>query len=362
MSSSVSSGAVDSYPPDYRAAEVSAILHATRAGESVAVVGLSGAGKSNLLRFLATEKSTARHPLLLVDANRLLDPSPAALLRLAAQAMGTPGDAGADPLALLSQAFTARLAQAATVTLLFDRFDLFAGPDQPTLLNALRALRDDFKYRLCYVVATRRPLPASSELAELFDTHTLWLGSLQESDARWNVARHAARYGQQWPEPVVAALLALSGGYPSLLKAACTAYAAGAPLDELDRHPAVQARVAEFWDAGPTAGQLQLSGLADHALLLAGRGPLVAPGELTAKEQLLYDYLLARAGKVCERDELIRAVWPEDAVFEAGVRDSSLAQLVRRLRVKIEPDPAEPRFVETVPGRGYLYRPGTMGR
>jgi two-component system response regulator RegX3 len=95
--------------------------------------------------------------------------------------------------------------------------------------------------------------------------------------------------------------------------------------------------------------------------LLAGRSWRPAPGELTAKEQLLYDYLLAHAGRVCDRDELIRAVWPEDVVYEEGVRDDSLAQLVRRLRLKIEPEPAEPRFVETVPGRGYLYRPGRSG-
>lgn len=345
------------YPRDYRAAEVGTILRATRAGESVAVLGLSGAGKSNLLRFLAQRHSTVRRPIFLIDANRLLEPGPEALLRLAQRALGTAGEETAEPLASLSTAVADRLEAAASLTLLLDRFDLFLEPPQPALFNALRALRDDYKYRLSYVVATRRPLPASSELAELFHAHTFWLGPLQESDARWNVARHAARYGQQWPEPVVAALLALSGGYPSLLKAACSAHAAGVPLEELGHHPAVQARVAEFWEAGPTDEQLHLSGVGTHALLLAGRGPRPAPGELTAKEQLLYDYLQAHAGEVCDRDELIRAVWPEDVVFEEGVRDSSLAQLVRRLRLKIEPDPAAPRFVETVPGRGYLYRP-----
>ncbi|HLE30620.1 MAG TPA: helix-turn-helix domain-containing protein [Anaerolineales bacterium] len=38
-----------------------------------------------------------------------------------------------------------------------------------------------------------------------------------------------------------------------------------------------------------------------------------------------------------------------------GVRDDSLAQLVRRLREKIEPDPANPRHIHTVPGRGYRF-------
>ncbi len=306
--------------------------------------------------YLAYHQSTARRPLLLVDANRLLEATPEALLRLVAAALDEDGDGA--PLPALSRAVGRRLQTAGSVTLLVDRFDLFALPPQPGIFNALRALRDEYKYRLSYVVAAWQPLPASSELAELFHGHTLWLGPLQEGDARWNVARHAARYGQQWPEPVVAALLELSGGYPSLLKAACAAYAGGAPLEQLQRHPAVQACVAEFWETEPSAEQMCRSGLASHALLLAGRGPRPAPGELTAKEQLLYDYFVARAGEVCAHDELIRAVWPEDAVYEEGVWDGSLAQLVRRLRLKIEPQPAEPRFIETAPGRGYLFRPG----
>lgn len=62
-----------------------------------------------------------------------------------------------------------------------------------------------------------------------------------------------------------------------------------------------------------------------------------------------------RPGEVCDKDDLIRAVWPEDKVFESGVRDDSLAQLVRRLREKIEPDAGNPHYIQTVPGRGYRY-------
>jgi DNA-binding response OmpR family regulator len=54
---------------------------------------------------------------------------------------------------------------------------------------------------------------------------------------------------------------------------------------------------------------------------------------------------------------LIRAVWPEDRIFERGIRDDSLAQLVRRLREKIEPLPSTPRHIHSVPGRGYRFTP-----
>jgi DNA-binding winged helix-turn-helix (wHTH) protein len=56
---------------------------------------------------------------------------------------------------------------------------------------------------------------------------------------------------------------------------------------------------------------------------------------------------------VCDKDDLIRAVWPEDRIFERGVRDDSLAQLVRRLREKVETNPSAPRRIQTVAGRGY---------
>ena len=77
--------------------------------------------------------------------------------------------------------------------------------------------------------------------------------------------------------------------------------------------------------------------------------------QLTEKEFLLLEYLQAHAGEVCHKADLVQAVWPEDVVYARGIRDDSLAQLVRRLRVKIEPDPSQPRYIQTVPGRGYLF-------
>jgi DNA-binding winged helix-turn-helix (wHTH) protein len=84
--------------------------------------------------------------------------------------------------------------------------------------------------------------------------------------------------------------------------------------------------------------------------------PVFDTSQLTAKENLLLEYLLDRVGQVCEKDDLVRAVWPEDVIYEQGIRDESLAQLMRRLRVKIEPDAANPTYIHTVPGRGYLFR------
>jgi len=130
-------------------------------------------------------------------------------------------------------------------------------------------------------------------------------------------------------------------GIPSFLRAACEAYAAGVPAEvgALCAHPAVERRVAEFWADHPGTEAIEHSGLAGHPFLgdkprLFKSQPEFNSAQLTAKEHLLLEYLQAHAGTVCEKDNLIRAVWPEDVIFEQGIRDESLAQLVRRLRVK----------------------------
>lgn len=349
----------DRFPAHYRAAECEAILSATRRGACAALLGLSGSGKSNLLGFLAHRHSSDDHPLLLVDCNRLLQHTSWALLNLINQALGAsePLPEPAPPaFEGVNGALTAHLQECDTLTLLFDRFDIFSGVEQLPLHNVLRALRDRHKYRLSYTFATRRPLPLESELAELLQGYALWLGPLSEADARWNVQRFARRHGESWDDDLTQALLDVSGCYPSLLKAACEAYAGGAPLDDIEQHAAVQARIEEFWRDEPLPDFLEASGLAEHPLLMRRRGPQVPEDSLTARESLLYDYLRAYENEVCSKDDLIRAVWPEDAVYEEGVRDSSLAQLVRRLRLKVEQDASNPRFIQTVPGRGYLFR------
>ncbi|MBI4631516.1 MAG: hypothetical protein HY740_07365, partial [Chloroflexi bacterium] len=61
----------DDYPRDYRQREVKMILNAAHAGESVSLIGLSGAGKSNLMGYIAHTQGMPTHPLVLVDFNRL---------------------------------------------------------------------------------------------------------------------------------------------------------------------------------------------------------------------------------------------------------------------------------------------------
>ena len=346
----------DTYPATYRTETVQPILRAVDAGESFVIVGLSGSGKSNLMGFLA-HRLEGSPQFILVDCNRLRGGQAEDLLHLIHHSLGAEAASG-DLLFSLEDIIASQLADHPQgLCLLLDRFDSLPDEAMPAIASNLRALRDSFKYRLTFGIASRRPIPEDTELNELFYGNTFWLGPLAKDDARWSANQYAQRRGVKWKDTLIDKMINISWGYPSMLRGVCEAAAADAPLDvdTLRNNPAVLRRVKEFWRDEPGEEAVRLSGLADHPLLSEHQPPSPPDAsQLTASEYALYSYFQAHAGQVCTHDELIKAVWKEEARIE-GVRDDRLAQLVRRLRAKIEVDPANPQLIQTVPGRGYRY-------
>ncbi len=72
---------------------------------------------------------------------------------------------------------------------------------------------------------------------------------------------------------------------------------------------------------------------------------------LPLKEFDLLELLLRNAGRVLTRGQLIDRVWGADYVGDTKTLDVH----VKRLRAKIEPDPANPKYLVTVRGLGYKY-------
>jgi len=70
------------------------------------------------------------------------------------------------------------------------------------------------------------------------------------------------------------------------------------------------------------------------------RGASIIP--LRPKTFAVLDYLIARAGRLVTKDELLAAVWPGTAVS-----DTVLKVCVRELREALGDDPGQPRFVAT---------------
>lgn len=74
--------------------------------------------------------------------------------------------------------------------------------------------------------------------------------------------------------------------------------------------------------------------------------------KLREQSFLLLEALLDRAGELVTRDELRNRLWPADTFVDF---DHSLNAAMKRLRDALEDDPNCPRFIETVPKRGYRF-------
>lgn len=108
---------------------------------------------------------------------------------------------------------------------------------------------------------------------------------------------------------------------------------------------------AEFQVNAPTvvAPIAPRSGLtintATHEVSVGGRAVNLSP-----KEYLFLAALHGCGGEVVSHADLAHEVWPE---YEEPVPDENIHQLATRLRRKLEPDAAKPRYVVTVKGFGY---------
>ena len=73
--------------------------------------------------------------------------------------------------------------------------------------------------------------------------------------------------------------------------------------------------------------------------------------QLPLKEFELLEMLLRNAGRVLTRMQLIDRVWGSDYVGDTKTLDVH----IKRLRAKLEPDPAAPKHIVTVRGLGYKF-------
>jgi two-component system response regulator RegX3 len=108
-----------------------------------------------------------------------------------------------------------------------------------------------------------------------------------------------------------------------------------APVDEPEQE---RADVLEVGDVRVDAAR--------HEVFVNGE-----PVELPLKEFELLEFLMSNAGRVLTRDTLIDRVWGPNYFGDTKTLDVH----VKRLRSKIEPDPAKPSRIVTVRGVGYRF-------
>ncbi len=104
-------------------------------------------------------------------------------------------------------------------------------------------------------------------------------------------------------------------------------------------------RASELSSAAIQVGDVALDP-EEHQVTVAGEAL-----SMPLKEFELLHLLLANAGRVLPRETLIDRVWGSDYVGDTKTLDVH----VKRLRAKIEPDPASPTRIVTIRGLGYKY-------
>ncbi len=245
------------YPDTYRSEEVKTVVDWLAAGESGVIVGLSGAGRASLLSFLHHRPDVlhrllsaynCRGVLVPVDLINLPDNSLATLYRTILRSFyevsyrfdsaqqtvihdlyrktETSRDAFLSQSAL-RELLLAMETEAYRIGLIFDRFDRFCETATVRMTNTLRGLRDSFKETLCYLVSLPQELIYSpyweslEPLRGILDSHTCWVGPLLEKDARHMIAHRTQHLGEPLSDEVFEYILAVTGGYPSLIRVVC---------------------------------------------------------------------------------------------------------------------------------------------
>jgi pSer/pThr/pTyr-binding forkhead associated (FHA) protein len=75
---------------------------------------------------------------------------------------------------------------------------------------------------------------------------------------------------------------------------------------------------------------------------------------LSLAQYRLLELLYENEGKVCSRDEVVQAVWP-DAVVEEGVSEQAIDALARRLRERLSELDSDQQYIVTVRGHGFRF-------
>ncbi len=290
------------YQASYRTKEMKILGHWIQTNTSGAVVGLAGAGKSNLLGFLCNRPDALKSyipsldvPLavIAVDLNNLPSNDLSTFYRVILRSFYEAADQFEDPLPdtiailyrenrtsqdpFLSQSALRELLlhlqdRQIRVVLVLDRFDKFCREATTQMTDTLRGLRDSFKETLSYIVGMRQEVIYMSdpsvlgELYEILDTYVCWVGFMNESDARKLIAEETLTTSPPPIEADINRLLELTGNYPALLKTACHWWlnhgqekTAANWLDTLFAERTIQYRLKEVWNGLSQEEQLTLS-------------------------------------------------------------------------------------------------------
>ena len=233
-----------SFPPDYREAEVRQIMDAVYKLRSIAITGLAGMGKSNVVRFIVShpevrlrylKQKANDYAFVHVDCAGLANNDETEILNEVVMGLHREGiSAGTASLVQLSGDARHTLKEQIlslepnlNLVLVLDYFDEAAARLNKAFFNYLFHLRNARpRGNLSFIFVTRRPMGHLHELHELLDDSCA-IGPLSTKDALDSIQRDEARLGITFDAAQREALIACTGGHPGFLKNACELLGSG---------------------------------------------------------------------------------------------------------------------------------------
>lgn len=281
--------------------------------------------------------------------------------------------------------------------LIFNRFDRMQDAATPELFYNLQSLKDHANRHMAYIFTSYRPLyelrpDVFTKQALSVFCQDMYLKPATPPDASWMLEQLETRYETRVPDHLRDDFLSITAGHAQYLhlsflklKDAETVPNTRQELLELllnnedailqseellesltekersiilsladeDKPVSILAEATYLTNTGMVVIREEkpvvFSPLLRHAIIR--RTMMKTNGvEFTKKEHLLFQYLKSREGELCEREEIVEAVWPDYA--ESGISDWAIDRLVARVRAKLKAQNS-PYEIQTVITRGY---------
>lgn len=281
------------YPPNFRQNDISTIKRIIKGKNNLLVLGISGSGKSNVMRYLVSNQAvqTPGRLYIYIDCNSLNREASKEVVEEAiccqiikdfhAQDIGLmefqpDQKLGREALSLFMQKIGP---QPEHLVVVFDRSELLQQILGESFFDYLRALRD-INPRLTYIFSGRKlELESFGELTDILWNEPYWIGALSFNQAMMALERHLGRLEiTTLKAEEKDKLLQCVGYHPTLLKYVCELYLANKInlsdpnakiIEQLLTAPLIQRQCREIWQ--------ELDFNAQAALRCLAQGETVTP-------------------------------------------------------------------------------------
>lgn len=274
------------YPPNYHLKDIQAIKHIIKTKNSLLLRGLSGSGKSSVLRYLVSNPAIQSEDtvIIYIDCNGLdweKDREDIQeemchqiiehlhLHNIGQDVLFSNQKSARHKLRLLVQEMAVDGPD--HIAIIFDRSELLEKELGSSFFNFLRSLRD-INPSISFIFSGRVLTPeAFDELGDILWHEPHWIGALGSDDALMTIARHLKRLDLKLDTEKRGQLLRCIGPHPQLLKYGCELVSAKKIdlnddeqdiIEQLLSSPLIERQCQDLWQDFDTEIQGALLGLA----------------------------------------------------------------------------------------------------